>query len=138
VLVAVMMSGGVMRHVRMASGGRLVNGVVCRSPISRSDGLRTAHVHRGIAGNPGAESQASAALMASFVSNRAQRMALWMVARTAARSIGSSRGRYYDDAHVIVLGFCLAPGGSPEDPHHLTLCSNTATYSKCQFLYKKL
>ena len=97
-LVAVMPTW-MMRDGRMGSGGRLVYGMCSGSAIPR-DGLRASHMHDWIPGDPSAESQDASAVMASFMSDGAERMALLMVARAAARSIGSSRRRYYDDAHV--------------------------------------
>jgi len=99
----------------MATGDWLVYGMDCGSSIPRGDGLRASHMHDWIAGDPGAESQASAALMASFVSDRAQRMALWMIARAAARSIGSSRRRYNDDAHMSSSASLFASSRPPKN-----------------------
>lgn len=88
VLVAVMPRG------EMATADRLVYRMGCGSPISRGNRLRASQMHRWLAGNLCTESKAAAAVIASFFSDRAQRMALAMVAGAAARPIGRSRRRY--------------------------------------------
>jgi len=137
VLVAVMLTW-MMCDGRMGSGGRLVYGMCSGSAIPRGDGLRASHMHDWIAGDPGAESQDASAVMASFMSDGAERMALLMVARAAARSIGSSRRRYYDDAHVSSSALLFASSHVAENfpiaqlfvailP--LTVCANLPTKS---------
>ena len=97
-----------MPRGQMATGGRLVYGVVRGSPISRRDRLRASHMHGWVAGDLATESQNASAMMASLVSDRAERMALVMVARTAARSVRSSGRWNSDDAHYVILSFCYA------------------------------
>ena len=106
--------------------GLVLDAVVCRrmlglndrlvNRIANSDGLRAAEMHRGLAGYLRAESQNHTAVIAAFVSDLAQQMALAMVAGAAARPIRGSRRRYNHDAHVTVLAFVFVPRPS------LTLC----------------
>jgi hypothetical protein len=111
VLVAVM-SRGMVACGMMATYARLVDWMDRGSAISRGDSLRASHMHRRLAGNPGAESKAVAAVMASLLSDRAQRMALVMVAGAAAWAALRSGRRYNDGAHVIALALIWRRLGS--------------------------
>jgi hypothetical protein len=105
VLVAVM-SRGMMPCGMVANYARLVDRMDCGSTISRDDHLCASHMHRRLAGNFGAETKPAAAVMAFFVGHRAHRVALGVIAGSAARSPGHSGRRNNDDAHGFILAIC--------------------------------
>src|SRR5579863_9334263 len=106
------MPGGAMAREMMARRGRLMYRMSCGTGASRGDALRASHMHRRFARYPCAESQAVAALGASLVSDRAQRMALLMVAGAAAWPVGSPGGRNNENAHMVILVPVLMPSAS--------------------------
>ena len=96
-----------MSRDMMARGGIMYR-MRRRCAISRGDALCASHMHRRLAGNFGAETKPAAAVMALLVCHRAHRVALGMIAGSAAWSPGHSGSRNNNDAHSFILAVCSA------------------------------
>ena len=103
VLVAVM-----RRCARMAPG-RIVNRMRCRRAGLRCNVLRAPQMHRRFTGNFGSETEANAAVIATFIRHRAHRVALRMIAGSSAWTASRSGSGNHYDAHVFTLAVCSAP-----------------------------
>ena len=83
-----------------------------RCAALRGDGLRAPQMQRRLAGYFGAEAKADAAVMASLLRHRAQRVTLGMTARPAAWTTGHSRSGDSGETHDFILAVCFAATGS--------------------------
>jgi len=101
VLVAVMARDAVGR-------GRIMDRMSSRCAISRGDRLSASQMQRRLTGYPGAETKPDATVMASLFRHRAQRMALGMIAGSAAWTPGRSGSGNTDDAHGFILAVSSA------------------------------
>src|ERR1700691_6582875 len=79
-----------------------------RSAASGGNRLRASQMHRRFARYPGSETKTDAAVMASLVGHRAQRVALGMIAGSAAGPPGRSGGGNNYDAHGFILAVSSA------------------------------
>ena len=119
----------------MMAGSRIVDWMRSGCAISRGDALRATQMQWRLARYPGAETEPTAAVMASILRHRAQRVALGMIAGSAAWTPGRAGGRYHDDAHGFILAVSSAAlRNFPTSRLRftlelLTICSKTATYS---------
>src|SRR5208337_339948 len=107
-----------------------------RRAISRGNALRASQVQRRLAGYLGAETKTNAAVTASFVRHRAQRVALGMIAGSAAWTASHSRSGNSDNTHDFILAVRSAATRSPVSKFKLellTLCSKSATYCQWHF-----
>jgi hypothetical protein len=92
-------------------------------------------MQRRLAGYFAAETKTTATVMAFVFRHRAQRVALGMIAGTAAWAPGSSGSGNTDDAHGFILAVsCAIIRKIPTSRLRftlelLTICSKTATYS---------
>jgi len=117
----------------MASGG-IMDRMRRWCAISGGDALRASHMHRRLAGYFGAETKPAAAVMAFFVGHRAHRVALGVIAGSAAWSPGHPGSGNNNDAHVFILAVrSAALRNTPASRltfklELLTVCSKSATY----------
>ena len=115
------------------SGSRIMDWMGCRCAISRRDRLRASHVHRRLAGYLGAKTESASAVMALIVGHRTERMALGMIAGSAAWSPGHSGSGNNHNTHGFILAVSSAAiRNTPTSPSAtlelLTICSKTDTY----------
>ena len=116
------------------SRGRIMDRMCRRCAIPRGDTLCASQMHRRFAGYLGAETKSDAAVTASFVRHRAHRVALGVIAGSAAWTPGNTGSGNNDDAHVFILAVSSAAIRNTLNPASifklelLTICSKLDTY----------
>jgi len=83
----------------MMAGSRIVDWMRSGCAISRGDALRATQMQWRLARYPGTETEPTAAVMASILRHRAQRVALCMIAGSAAWAPGRAGSWNDNDAH---------------------------------------
>jgi hypothetical protein len=98
---------------RLMTRRGIVYRVCSRCTVSRGDALGASQMLWRLAGYPGSETKTAPAVIAPFLRHRAQRVALGMIAGSAAWTARHSGGWNCHDAHRFILAVFSAATGTP-------------------------